>query len=117
MTILITGATGTVGSALVQRLANQNVTLNVLTRDPSKAKFPSGVTPVTGDMLDVESMRRALAGVSTLFLLNAVSTQELTEAVLTLNLAREAGVARVVWPKQPSPMISRPWYSARKEMA
>lgn len=97
MTILITGATGTVGSALVQRLANQNVPLNALTRDPSKAKFPSGVTPVAGDMLDVESMRKALAGVSTLFLLNAVSAQELTEAVLTLNLAREAGVARVVY--------------------
>ena len=97
MTILITGATGAVGSALVQRLANQNVDLNALTRDPSKAKFPSGVTPVTGDMLDVESMRKALAGVSTLFLLNAVSAQELTEAVLTLNLAREAGVARVVY--------------------
>lgn len=97
MTILITGATGTVGSALVQRLASHHVSLNALTRDPSKAKFPSGVTPVAGDMLDVESMRKVLAGVSTLFLLNAVSAQELTEAVLTLNLAREAGVGCVVY--------------------
>ena len=52
---------------------------------------------MAGDMLDVDSMRKALQGVSTLFLLNAVSTQELTEAVLTLNLAREAGIERLVY--------------------
>lgn len=97
MTILITGATGTIGSALVHQLADQPMAVNALTRDPSKAKFPEGVTPVAGDMLDVESMRKALKGVSTLFLLNAVSTQELTEAVLTLSLAREAGIERVVY--------------------
>ena len=97
MTILITGATGTIGSALIHQLAKQHVAVNALTRDPGKAKFPNGVTAVPGDMLDVESMREALQGVSTLFLLNAVSTQELTEAVLTLNLAREAGIQRLVY--------------------
>lgn len=97
MTILITGSTGTVGSAIVRTLADQHVAVHALTRDPSKAKFPTGVTPVAGDMLDVESVRKALKGVSTLFLLNAVSPQELTEATLTLNLAREAGIQRVVY--------------------
>jgi len=97
MTILIAGATGTIGSALVRELAQQHVSVNALTRDPSKATFPSGVTAVAGDMLDVESMRKALQDVSTLFLLNAVSTQELTEAVLTLNLARDAGIKRLVY--------------------
>lgn len=97
MTILITGATGTIGSAIVQRLANKQVTVRALTRDPSKAKFPNGITAVSGDMLDVGAMRKALDGVSTLFLLNAVSTQELTEAVITLNLAREAGIKRLVY--------------------
>ncbi len=97
MTILITGATGTIGSALVHQLADQHLAVNALTRDPGKAKLPAWVTPVAGDMLDVESMRKALKGVRTLFLLNAVSTQELTEAVLTLNLAREAGIERVVY--------------------
>lgn len=97
MTILITGSTGTIGSALVRQLAQQHVSVNALTRDPSKTNFPSGVTAVAGDMLDVESMRKALRGVSTLFLLNAVSTQELTEAVLTLNLARDAGIKSLVY--------------------
>jgi uncharacterized protein YbjT (DUF2867 family) len=97
MTILITGATGTIGSALVRELAKQHVPVYALTRDPSKATFPGGVTAVAGDMLDVASMRQALQGVSTLFLLNAVSTHELTEAVLTLNLARDAGIKRLVY--------------------
>ncbi len=97
MTILITGATGTVGSALVHQLTHQHVAVNALTRDPGKAKLPKGATPIAGDMLDVASMRHALAGVSTLFLLNAVSPQELTEAILTLNLARDAGVRQVVY--------------------
>ena len=97
MTILIIGATGTIGTSLVQQLASHPVAVNALTRNPSKAKFPNGVTAVAGDMLDVESMRKALQGVNTLFLLNAVSTQELTEAVLTLNLAREAGIERLVY--------------------
>ena len=80
MTILITGATGTIGSLLVQQLANQAVAVNALTRDPSKAKFPSGVTAVSGDMLDVESMRKALQGVSTLFLLaNAADVGKMAE--------------------------------------
>lgn len=97
MTILVTGATGTIGAALIKELSGRPVAVNALTRDPAKARFPDGVAPVAGDMLDVVSMRKALDGVTTLFLLNAVSPQELTEAVLTLNLAREAGIERVVY--------------------
>ena len=67
MTILITGATGTIGSALVHQLADHHLAVNALTRDPGKAKLPAWVTPVAGDMLDVESMRKALKGVRTLF--------------------------------------------------
>lgn len=97
MTILVTGGTGTVGSHLLRHLSNQGATVHALTRDPAKANLPEGVVPVAGDMLDVDSMRRALSGVSTLFLLNAVSPQELTQALLTLSLAREAGIQRVVY--------------------
>ncbi len=97
MTILVTGASGTIGSHLLEQLSGEDVTVHALTRDPDKAKFPDGVVPVRGDMLDVNSMRSALAGTSTLFLLNAVTADELSQALLTLNLAREAGVERVVY--------------------
>jgi uncharacterized protein YbjT (DUF2867 family) len=52
---------------------------------------------VQGDLLDVDALRGAFAGVSTLFLLNAVAPDEFTQALITLNLAREAGVERIVY--------------------
>lgn len=97
MTILITGSTGLIGTHLLSHLCEQNLSVHPMTRDPSGAVFPSGVTAVAGDMLDVESMRQALDETSTLFLLNAVTPQEFSQALLTLNLAREAGVQRVVY--------------------
>ena len=50
-----------------------------------------------GDMTDVASMRTVLKGVDTLFLLNAVAADEVTQALGTLDLAREAGIQRVVY--------------------
>ena len=97
MTILVTGSTGTIGSQILPRLAHQGTAVHALSRDIGKARVPEGVAPVAGDLLDVDSMRKALQGGSTLFLLNAVSPQELTQALLTLNLAREAGIQRLVY--------------------
>jgi uncharacterized protein YbjT (DUF2867 family) len=97
MTILITGATGNVGRQVVQQLARRGADVRALVRDPAKADFPAGVNVVQGDLLDVQAMRRAFDGVSTLFLLNAVVPDEFTQALVTLNLAREAGIERVVY--------------------
>jgi len=97
MTILVTGSTGTIGSQVVQRLAAQGARIRSLVRDASSAKIPAGVEPVRGDMADVASMRTALKGVDTLFLLNAVAADEVTQALGTLDLAREAGIRRIVY--------------------
>lgn len=97
MTILITGASGNVGRQVVQQLVDRGAAVRALVRDPSKAIFPDGVDVVQGDLLDVAALRRALAGVSTLFLLNGVVPDEFTQALVTLNLARDAGIGRVVY--------------------
>jgi uncharacterized protein YbjT (DUF2867 family) len=98
MTILVTGSTGTIGSQVVQRLAGQSARVRALVRgDASKAKIPAGIEPVRGDMTDVASMRAVLKGVDTLFLLNAVAADEVTQALGTLDLAREAGIQRIVY--------------------
>ncbi|OCS46997.1 SDR family oxidoreductase [Ralstonia pickettii] len=97
MTILVTGATGRVGRQVVHQLANRGADVRALVRDPSKADFPASVNVVQGDMLDIESLRRAFVGVRTLFLLNAVAGDEFTQALLALNVARESGVERVVY--------------------
>ncbi|KIZ33037.1 MULTISPECIES: NmrA family NAD(P)-binding protein [Rhodopseudomonas] len=97
MTILVIGATGRVGRHVVQQLVNRGASVRVLSRDPAKAAFPAGVDVAQGDLLDLAALRAALKGVSALFLLNAVTGDEFTQAIITLNVAREAGVDRVVY--------------------
>ncbi|MEF2071214.1 NmrA family NAD(P)-binding protein [Consotaella aegiceratis] len=65
--------------------------------DASKADFPTGVEIAEGELLDLDALRAAFQGVRTLFLLNAVTGDEFTRAIITLNIAREAGVERVVY--------------------
>lgn len=55
------------------------------------------MTAVRGDLLDADAMRNALAGVKTLFLLVSNAADELTQAINTLGLAREAGVTGIVY--------------------
>ena len=97
MTILVIGATGRVGRHVVEQLVARNASVRVLTRDPAKAAFPTGVDIAKGDLLDIDSLRAAFVGVRTLFLLNAVTGDEFIQAIVTLNVAREAGVDRVVY--------------------
>jgi uncharacterized protein YbjT (DUF2867 family) len=97
MTILVTGATGTVGRNVVEQLALRGADVRALVRDPAKANFPAGVAVAQGDLLDVDALRDAFSGVSTLFLLNGVVPDEFTQALIALNLARDAGIERIVY--------------------
>jgi uncharacterized protein YbjT (DUF2867 family) len=97
MTILVIGATGRVGRHVVRQLVSRQAKVRVLTRDASKTNFPIDVEIVQGEILDLVSLRSAFKGVRTLFLLNAVTGDEFTQAIITLNVAREAGVERVVY--------------------
>jgi uncharacterized protein YbjT (DUF2867 family) len=97
MSILVTGATGTVGRHVLRQLSKRGAEVRAFVRNPEKATLPAGVTVAQGDLLDVDSMRAAFSGVSTLFLLNAVVPDEFTQALVALNLARESGVERVVY--------------------
>jgi len=97
MTILVTGATGRVGRHVVQQLTDRGAKVRVLVRAPAKADFPARVEIAKGDLLDLDALRAAFKGVRTLFLLNAVAGDEFTQALITLNIARECGVDRVVY--------------------
>ncbi|MBS0428445.1 MAG: NmrA family NAD(P)-binding protein [Proteobacteria bacterium] len=97
MSILVTGSTGRIGTQVVTQLAARGAGVRALTRAPEKADFPAGVIAVRGDLLDADAMRRALTGVGTLFLLVSNAADELTQAINTLGLAREAGVKGIVY--------------------
>ena len=97
MTILVTGATGRIGSQVVAMLAEAGAEVRALTRSPEKARPTAGVVSVKGDLADIDSMRAALRGVDTLFLLVANVPDEMTQALSTLGLARDAGVRGIVY--------------------
>src|SRR5690242_16487584 len=97
MAILVTGSTGTVGTQVLNFLDGYGAEVRALTRSPEKANLPAGVTAVKGDLADIDSIRAALDGVSTLFLLAPNAPDELTQAMLALNAAREAGVKGIVY--------------------
>lgn len=97
MTILVTGATGNVGRNVVEQLVYRGADVRALVRDPAKASFPATVDVVQGDLLDVDALRSAFSGVSTLFLLNGVVADEYTQALVALAVAREAGIERIVY--------------------
>ncbi|WP_434624581.1 NmrA family NAD(P)-binding protein [Pseudomonas sp. Z1-29] len=97
MSILVIGATGTIGSLVTQGLADAGAEVKALVRQTGKRAFAAGVTEVVADLTDVPSLRAALSSVRTLFLLNTVTPDEVTQALITLNLAQEAGIERVVY--------------------
>jgi uncharacterized protein YbjT (DUF2867 family) len=105
--ILLTGATGTVGSALLRRLTAAGTPVRCLVRDP-KRLGPERVRVqiALGDLADPASFRNALRGVSTVVHLAASirdqprgSIEELN-AMATLRLVRgaeKAGAKRFVF--------------------
>ncbi|MFI6621465.1 NAD(P)H-binding protein [Streptomyces sp. NPDC050528] len=90
--MLVTGATGNIGRALLTELqACDAGPLRGLTRDPARAAFPEGVEAVAGDLARPASLKSALAGASSLFLVSRLGPDaDILEA------ARQAGVAHVV---------------------
>lgn len=90
--ILVTGATGNIGSALLKQLSAVGAgPLRGLTRDRSRAAFPPGVEIAEGDLTDHVSVKAAMDGARSLFLVSRVGPDADIIAA-----AREAGVDHVV---------------------
>ena len=87
MKVLVTGGTGKVGTEVVNALLSRGASVRVLTRN-KEAKLPVGAEVAVGDLLDPDSVRSALNGVDKLFLLIGNVADELTQALLTVAVAR-----------------------------
>jgi uncharacterized protein YbjT (DUF2867 family) len=66
--ILITGATGRVGSQIVAQLTAKGIPVRALTRDPETAHLPPQVELMHGDLTLPDTLEPALTGIDTLFL-------------------------------------------------
>jgi len=95
MTILVTGATGTVGRQVVAELVRTGRRVRALTRDPARAALPARVEVVAGDLGRPGSLAAALDGATALHLINADGAGPLPAAGEILARAKAAGVRRL----------------------
>lgn len=84
--ILVTGATGNIGSEVVRLLRERGQRMRVLVRDARKLASTDGVEAVVGDLSRPETLPPALDGVTALFLMGHAN--ELPE--ITANVLRAA---------------------------
>ena len=83
-TLLLTGASGLVGSRLLPRLAQAGFDCRALVR--SDLELPSGVTAVRGDLGDTDSLRAAIEGVDAVVHLAALFRTGDEDAIWRANL-------------------------------
>ena len=94
--ILITAATGQVGSAALNALAAAGATVRALVRDPVGFAAPEGVQVVKGDFDDDASIAKALEGVAVMLLAGRDSPNSVAQHRRVLARVRQAGVRHVV---------------------
>ncbi|RZS41330.1 uncharacterized protein YbjT (DUF2867 family) [Herbihabitans rhizosphaerae] len=97
MPILVTGATGTVGSSLVRQLVDAGEKVRALTRYPGAIgrKPPAGVEVVYGDLGKPETLVDPLTGVERMHLIAMNGYGVLSTAEQIVALAERAGVRRL----------------------
>ncbi|WP_437534527.1 NAD(P)-dependent oxidoreductase [Sorangium sp. So ce726] len=104
MKILITGATGRIGSRLAKRLAQRGDQVRALVRDRTRAADPgdAGIELVQGDLLDAESLAAAVRGVEAVVHCAAFrgATAEQEHAINGLGTQHLASAARAAFVKR-----------------
>jgi len=110
MTILITGASGYIGSAVVRELLSMGHDVRCLVRDTSIVKNFDGLRLELncGDISDIESVRRAINGCDAVFHLAALYANWLPDSGLmyrineegtrnVMQACRDAGIRKIVY--------------------
>lgn len=97
MTILIAGATGTIGRHLVQQLTEDGHAVRALTRNPTAADLPQGTEVVGGDLTCLDTLTTVFNGVAAAHLITfgGDDGEALTTGPQLVDLATRAGVQRV----------------------
>ena len=100
-TILLTGATGNVGSEVAKLLAARGVAFRAMVRHPDDQPAQAlralpGAEIVTGDFNDAASLSRALEGIERAFLLTNSTAQAEAQQRSFVAQAQRAGVKHVV---------------------
>ena len=121
--ILVTGATGKTGSAIVAQLLEQNWPVRALVhrRDARSERLHRlGAAIFVADMYDPDQMAEALRGVARVYYCPPIQPHMIQAATAFAVAARDAGLESVVhmsqWlssPTHPSPMTRQTWLADR----
>jgi uncharacterized protein YbjT (DUF2867 family) len=108
--VLVTGATGNVGSHVVRELCASGVPVRAFVRDPRRAETVLGddVEVVTGDFSDTASVRRALTGVDAVLLSCSNQPEQGELEIGVIDAAADAGVGRLVKLSTPGAQVGSP---------
>ena len=96
--ILVTGATGNVGSLLIPNLTNLGADVRALVRDESKAQGlkDAGVEVVIGDLEKSETLDAAYSGVNKVFLITPPGPNQVIQAKNGIEAAKRNGSPHIV---------------------
>jgi len=95
--ILLTGATGRVGSAAAKALARASIPFRALVRDPEKVTFDPGTAEIVqGDLNDPAIVEQALQGVSRALIVMGNHPEQSKLERQFASLAAAAGVSHLV---------------------
>jgi uncharacterized protein YbjT (DUF2867 family) len=96
--ILVTGATGNVGTAVVAELAARGDDVRAFVRDERRAaeRLGGDVAFSVGDFEDPASVARALEDVEAVFLSSADQPNKVQHEIAVIDAAASAGVRRIV---------------------
>src|ERR1700686_43681 len=96
MKILVIGGTGKVGAEVVKELQKRKADIRLLVRKDGTPAL-RGAEVASGDLLDPVSVQKAMDGVDKLYLLNAVSPDELTQGLIAYDLAKKLKLKHIVY--------------------
>jgi len=98
MTILVTGATGMFGSAVVNSLAELDVQVLAMTRSEESAKelTQGNIIGVVGDLDDPESLKSVMENVERMFLVSPMHPRLGKRESAAINAASYAGLKQIV---------------------
>lgn len=97
-TIVVTGATGTIGSRVVERLAAEQRDVVAVVRDPAKAKAleAAGAKLRAATFDDPATLRRAFEGADVVVLITPANIHGREQAEQSIAAARDAKVRKIV---------------------
>jgi uncharacterized protein YbjT (DUF2867 family) len=98
MTILVTGATGTIGASTLYTFGQRHLGVSALVRNPEKTAqvLALGATPVLSTFEDQVSLQNAMTGIETIVLITPAGPAAEEQATCAIDAAKKSGVQKIV---------------------